>query len=550
MASTACSNFFCERYSAVFACGMTNKLLPAGPGVSATAGTKAASGDAVTVSVAIELSNIHPSHILVFIKAKAFLHYDNWLRKTLEKGFFLALHRAGSLQKGMSVALKKLHIKTWGCQMNVYDSNRIADVLAPLGYKTSDTPDDADMIILNTCHIREKATEKVFSELGRMRAYKRKGEESGKKVLLGVAGCVAQAEGDVIIERAPYVDLVFGPQTYHNLAEMVADLTGLKQKRIVNTDFPIISKFDHLPEEHVDVGPSAYLSVQEGCDKFCTFCVVPYTRGSEYSRPVAQIIDEAKRLAAAGARELTLLGQNVNAYHGDGKNLAQLMYEIVEKVPQIERLRYTTSHPRDMDDSLIAAHRDLPQLTPYLHLPVQSGSNKILKAMNRKHERDMYFEIIDKLRNARPDIALSSDFIIGFPGETDQDFEDTLDLIRHVNYGSAYCFKYSQRPGTPAAVMTNLVAEKIKDERHAIMFELLNKQQTEFNENTVGQIMPVLLDRMGVREGQLMGRTPYNQSITLENIAPVFYGTTPLVRITRGTVNGVKGELVQEALAA
>lgn len=450
----------------------------------------------------------------------------------------------------MSVPLKKLHIKTWGCQMNVYDSQRIADVLAPLGYKSSDTPDDADMIILNTCHIREKATEKVFSELGRMRAYKRAGEERGKKVLLGVAGCVAQAEGDVIIDRAPYVDLVFGPQTYHNLAEMVADLTGLKKKRIINTDFPTVSKFDLLPEEHIDVGPSAFLSVQEGCDKFCTFCVVPYTRGSEYSRPVAQIIDEARRLADAGAQELTLLGQNVNAYHGDGKNLAQLMYEIVEKVPQITRLRYTTSHPRDMDDDLINAHRDLPQLMPYLHLPVQSGSNKILKAMNRKHERDMYFEIIERLRAARPDISLSSDFIIGFPGETDQDFEDTLDLIRRVNYGSAYCFKYSQRPGTPAAAMGGLVAEKVKDERHNIMLDLLNQQQTDFNNATVGMMMPVLLDRKGVREGQLMGRTPYNQSITIENIAPVFYGTVQQVRITRGTVNGVKGDIVQEMIAA
>lgn len=448
-------------------------------------------------------------------------------------------------------ALKKLHIKTWGCQMNTYDSNRIADVLAPLGYKTCDTADGADMIILNTCHIREKATEKLFSELGRMRAHKRAGEERGQKVMIGVAGCVAQAEGDVILERAPYVDLVFGPQTYHTLAEMVADVTGLKTKRVVNTDFPVISKFDSLPDTHVNVGASAYLSVQEGCDKFCTFCVVPYTRGAEYSRPVAQIIDEAKRLADYGAVELTLLGQNVNAYHGDNKNLSQLMYEIVDKVPQIQRLRYTTSHPRDMDDDLINAHRDLPQLMPYLHLPVQSGSDKILKAMNRKHDRDMYFDIIDRLRSVRCDISLSSDFIVGFPGETDQDFEDTIDLIKRVNYGSAFCFKYSARPGTPAAAMGNLVAEKIKEERHKIIFDLLSQQQHNFNINSVGKIVSVLVDRTGHNANNVTGRTPHHQCVTLENTSNEnFKGGLYDVRITQGLAHGVRGELVSDKMMA
>ncbi len=444
---------------------------------------------------------------------------------------------------------KTLYIKTWGCQMNVYDSKRIADVLAPLGYNEVDAPDGADMIILNTCHIREKATEKMFSELGRLRAHKLAGENKGKKVIMGVAGCVAQAEGDMIYKRASYVDLVFGPQTYHTLAEMVADLTGLKKKRVVNTDFPEISKFDTLTHDHVNVGPSAFLSVQEGCDKFCTFCVVPYTRGSEYSRPVSQIIDEAKRLTIAGAREITLLGQNVNAYHGDDgngsdSNLAKLMYSLSEKVPEIERLRYTTSHPREMDDDLINAHRDLPTLTPYLHLPVQSGSNRILKAMNRKHERDMYFDIIDRLREARPDIALSGDFIVGFPGESDQDFEDTMDLVRRVNYSSAYSFKYSPRPGTPASVMQNMVRPDVADERLNRLQELLNTQQHEFNKNTVGMTVPVLFDRKGYKPNSLMGRTPHNQSILVEDIDTDLYGTTQQIKITYGSPHSVVGELV------
>lgn len=437
---------------------------------------------------------------------------------------------------------KQLHIKTWGCQMNVYDSQRMADILAPLGFQTTDDPERADMIVLNTCHIREKATEKLFSELGRMKAHKNRGEAQGKNVVLAVAGCVAQAEGDVIFDRAPYVDMVIGPQAYHNLAEMVADLTGAKKNRVINTDFPTESKFDHLPTQHVDVGASAFLAVQEGCDKFCTFCVVPYTRGAEFSRPPAQIIDEAKRLADAGAVELTLLGQNVNAYHGDGWTLAKLMEELIVQVPAIKRLRYTTSHPRDMQDDLIGAHRDLPQLMPYLNLPVQSGSNTILKAMNRKHDRDFYLDIMRRIREARPDIALCSDFIVGFPGETDQDFEDTLDLVKQIGYAAAYAFKYSARPGTPASIMRGLLPEHVKEGRLGLLLDTLEEQHLTYNQKTVGSIAPVLFDRHG-KDGYLVGRTPHNQSISVA--APDhLLGGIHAVRITHAGPNAVKGELI------
>ncbi len=347
---------------------------------------------------------------------------------------------------------KKLYIKTWGCQMNVYDSSRMADILRPLGYAQVDEPEGADMMILNTCHIREKATDKVFSEIGRLKKHKEEKEAEGGKMLMAIAGCVAQAEGDFILQRAPEIDMIFGPQTYHELPQMVLKATG--DERVVNTEFPTISKFDNLPEEQ-NQGPAAFLSIQEGCDKFCTFCVVPYTRGAEYSRPVDKIVDEAKRLVDQGAKEITLLGQNVNAYHGentDGKTwgLGRLI-EAVAEVDGVEIIRYTTSHPRDVDQELIDAHRDVEKLAPFLHLPVQSGSDKILKAMNRKHTADRYREIISDLRAARPDLVFSSDFIVGFPGETDQDHEDTMQLIRDVEFASAYSFKYSARPGTPAA---------------------------------------------------------------------------------------------------
>ncbi|MBX2833516.1 MAG: tRNA (N6-isopentenyl adenosine(37)-C2)-methylthiotransferase MiaB [Micavibrio sp.] len=416
---------------------------------------------------------------------------------------------------------KKLFIKTWGCQMNVYDSNRMADVLRPLGYEQTKSADDADMVILNTCHIREKATDKVFSDLGRLKVHKKDKEKDGGQMIMAVAGCVAQAEGDFILERAPYVDMVFGPQTYHELPEMVAKATKSNgEARIINTEFPGDNKFDKLPEEQMNTGVSAFLSIQEGCDKFCTFCVVPYTRGSEYSRGAKEIIDEAKRMVDGGALEITLLGQNVNAFHGtspDGKSiwgLADLLHAVAD-IDGLERIRYTTSHPRDMDDDLIAAHA-LPKLQPFLHLPVQSGSDKILEAMNRKHKRDLFFDVVERLRKARPDLTFSSDFIVGFPGETDQDFDDTMDLIRRVGFVSTYSFKFSARPGTPAANMKNLVHDKVASERLAALQGLINEQQVEFNRQSAGLTMGVLLDRRGKKEGQLIGRSPYNQSVFVE----------------------------------
>ena len=441
---------------------------------------------------------------------------------------------------------KKLYIKTWGCQMNVYDSNRMADVLAPLGYKTVDTPDDADMIILNTCHIREKATDKVFSEIGRLKAHKDRRAKEGKKTLMAVAGCVAQAEGDFILERAPVIDMVFGPQTYHELPEMVAEATGAFGKnRIVNTELTTESKFDSLPEEHINPGPAAFLSVQEGCDKFCTFCVVPYTRGSEFSRPVSSIIEEAKKLIDAGVQELTLLGQNVNAYHGEGPDgkpwtLGRLIEEVAKL--DVARIRYTTSHPRDVEDSLIEAHRDIEKLMPYLHLPIQAGSDKILKAMNRKHTADRYKEIIDQLKKARPDLAFSSDFIVGFPGESEEDFQATMDIVEYVEYQSAYSFKYSPRPGTPAANMQNLVREDIKTERLHRLQALITEKQLKFNKNTVGLTLPVLFERDGGRPGQLQGRTPFNQSINV-TANPRLLGEIVDVRVTEGFASSVAGEI-------
>ena len=440
---------------------------------------------------------------------------------------------------------KKLYIKTWGCQMNVYDSHRMADILKPLGYNPVENPDDADMVILNTCHIREKATDKVFSDLGRLKKHREAKEAKGEKMIMAVAGCVAQAEGDFILERAPYVDMVFGPQTYQHLPEMMLKAGA---ERIVNTDFPVESKFDALPEDHTSQGVAAYVSIQEGCDKFCTFCVVPYTRGAEYSRSVQEIVDECKRLADQGTLEITLLGQNVNAFHGEGPDgkvwgLGRLIQE-VDKIEGIERIRYTTSHPRDMDEALIETHA-LPKLMPFLHLPVQSGSNKILDAMNRKHERDLYFEIVEKLREARPDLALSSDFIVGFPGESDQDFEDTMDLVRRVNYASCYSFKYSARPGTPAANMQGLVHDKIASERLAALQGLLNQQQLAFNQKSVGLTLPVLFDRKGKKNGQLVGRSPYNQSVYVAANERLM-NTVQDIKITEGFDKSLTGDIVIE----
>jgi tRNA-2-methylthio-N6-dimethylallyladenosine synthase len=422
---------------------------------------------------------------------------------------------------------KKLYIKTYGCQMNVYDSARMADVLAPLGYGTAESPADADMVILNTCHIRERASEKVFSELGRLRQARIERKQSGADMIIAVAGCVAQAEGAEILRRAPDVDIVLGPQTYHRLPEMVAraararsakEGNGRRGAGVLDTDFPPESKFDHLPAPSADQAVSAFLAVQEGCDKFCTFCVVPYTRGAEFSRPVAQVIQEARALVAAGAREINLLGQNVNAYHGEAPDgsewaLGRLIRHLADSVDGLLRIRYTTSHPRDMDDDLIAAHAEVPQLMPFLHLPVQSGSDRVLEAMNRQHKARLYYDIVDRLHAARPDMALSSDFIVGFPGESETDFAATMKLVEDIGFAQAYSFNYSIRPGTPGAAMENQVPEEVKNERLQRLQAVLNAQQVEFNRAMIGRVLPVLLEKPGKRDGQLVGRSPYLQAV-------------------------------------
>jgi len=442
---------------------------------------------------------------------------------------------------------KKLFIKTWGCQMNVYDSSRMADVLAPLGYRAVETADDADMVILNTCHIREKAAEKVFSELGRLRRDKADKAARGERMILAVAGCVAQAEGAEILARAPFVDMVFGPQTYHQLPEMIARASRAAGERVLNTDFPVESKFDLLPEEAAPGGVSGFLAVQEGCDKFCTFCVVPYTRGAEFSRPAAAVLEEARHLVAGGAREITLLGQNVNAWHGEAPDggiwgLGRLIRELAD-LPGLERIRYTTSHPRDMDEELIAAHRDVPALMPFVHLPVQSGSDRILEAMNRRHTADDYRRVVDRLREARPDLALSSDFIVGFPGETDADFAATLKLVTGTGYAQAYSFKYSARPGTPAATLRDQVPEAVRTDRLAALQQLLDAQQVAFNRAMVGRVVPVLLDRPGRREGQLLGRSPWMQAVPVAAPARL-RGSTVDVLITDTRANSLAGTIV------
>ena len=444
---------------------------------------------------------------------------------------------------------KKLYIKTYGCQMNVYDSGRMADVLAPLGYGLVETPEGADMVILNTCHIREKAAEKVYSELGRLRHLKNEREENGGKMIVAVSGCVAQAEGREILDRAPYVDMVFGPQTYHRLPEMVAEASRAGGA-VLDTDFPAEPKFDHLPVASSvaaeDLSGAAFLTVQEGCDKFCAFCVVPYTRGAEYSRPVEDILAEARRLVDRGVSEITLLGQNVNNYLGpaaSGKNwgLGRLIREMAA-IDGVERLRYTTSYPADMNDELITAHGDVPALMPFLHLPVQSGSNTILKAMRRRHTADDYRRLVDRLRKSRPDIGLSSDFIVGFPGETDADLAKTLELIGDVEFIQAYSFKYSPRPGTPAAAMEDQVADSLKVERLAQLQDLLNTQQRTFNDACVGRVMEVLLDRAGREKGQLVGRSPYMQAVHV-NAADHRLGEILAVSITAAHANSLAGEL-------
>jgi tRNA-2-methylthio-N6-dimethylallyladenosine synthase len=415
---------------------------------------------------------------------------------------------------------KRLFIKTYGCQMNVYDSARMAELLAPFGYAPAASPDGADLVILNTCHIREKAAEKVFSELGTIRRLKAAYERRGGRMVIAVAGCVAQAEGEEILARAPFVDLVFGPQAYHRLPKMLEE-AGRGGGRVLDTSFPAEPKFDHLPRAgHAAPGAggvTAFLTVQEGCDKFCTFCVVPYTRGAEYSRPADAVIAEARNLVANGAREITLLGQNVNAYHGAAPEsgewrLGDLIVALAT-IPGLHRLRYTTSHPRDVDQSLIAAHRDVPALMPFLQLPVQSGSDRVLTAMNRRHTADDYRRTVEKLRSARPDLALSSDFIVGFPGESDADFRDTLDLAREIGFAQAFSFKYSPRPGTPAAGASDQVPEPVKSERLAELQALLQQQQRAFNAACLGRVLPVLFEKPGRHDGQLVGRSPYLQAV-------------------------------------
>ena len=419
----------------------------------------------------------------------------------------------------MPQSRRKLHIKTFGCQMNAYDSERMAEALAPAGYETTEAMDGADLVILNTCHIREKAAEKVYSQLGRVRKNKQARTAQGRDTLVVVAGCVAQAEGEEIIARAPVVDIVVGPQSLHRLADLVADAAA--GKRAVETEFPADDKFTALPVRPLGKQQaSAFVTVQEGCDKFCTFCVVPYTRGAEYSRPAAEIVAEVERLAMQGVREVTLLGQNVNAYHGDGEDgstwsLARLLQRLAA-IPSIARMRFTTSHPRDMDDDLIALFGDEEKLMPYLHLPFQAGSDRILAAMNRKHTADEYERMIDRIRAARPDIALSTDVIVGFPGESDADFQDTLDLSQRIGFAQAFSFKYSARPGTPGAALEGHVPEAVKKQRLAILQAQIEQSRRAFDAATVGRRLPVLFESKGRKPGQIAGRSPYLQAVYLE----------------------------------
>ena len=443
---------------------------------------------------------------------------------------------------------KKYFIKTFGCQMNVYDSSRIADMLKKEGYEETTKQADADIVLFNTCHIREKAAEKLFSDLGRAHIIQQEREEQfGKSTIIGVVGCVVQAEDTQIIKRAPFVDFAVGPLMYHTIPDVLKRITQRKNNEsYVNTDFPAVSKFDFLPENESQ-GACSYLAIQEGCNNFCTYCVVPYTRGAEYSRPVAEVLQEARRLVATGTLEINLLGQNVNSYHGEDesgkeRNLAYLLRRVAE-IDGLKRLRYTTSYPADMNDDLIACYKDIGILMPYLHLPIQSGSDKILKAMNRRHNSADYLRIVEKLFKANPNIGMSSDFIVGFPGETDTDFQATLDVVNQVKYIQAFSFKYSRRPGTPAAVMDNQVEEKVKKQRLEVLQNLLFSYQDKFNKSCVGKVMPVLFEQKGRHKGQLIGRTPYMQNLHAEtndaNINKIVN-----VKVTQATTNSLSGKEV------
>jgi len=435
---------------------------------------------------------------------------------------------------------KKLYIKTYGCQMNVYDSERMVEALGGSGYVETDTPDDADMILLNTCHIREKAAEKVYSELGRFKGLK----AANPDLKIGVAGCVAQAEGEEIVRRQPMVDLVVGPQSYHRLPEMEAKTRD--GGRALDTDFPEEDKFEHLKARpKAKRGPSAFLTVQEGCDKFCAFCVVPYTRGAEVSRPADRVLTEARDLVERGVREVTLLGQNVNAYHGAGAggdwSLSQLIRALA-KVDGLERIRYTTSHPNDMDDDLIAAHGEVEKLMPYLHLPVQSGSDKILKRMNRSHTAESYLKVIERMRAARPDILLSGDFIVGFPEETEEDFADTLALVETVRYGQCYSFKYSTRPGTPAAERAQ-VDEDVKAERLQRLQALLTRQQREIQDQMVGRDVSVLFEKVGRLPGQIVGKSEHLHAVYAQG-SEALIGSVARVRVDASSTNSLSASLI------
>ena len=439
--------------------------------------------------------------------------------------------------------LKQYYIKTFGCQMNVYDSHRIAAILETLGFTPATSVKNADLVIFNTCHIREKAAEKVFSDLGRLNLIKEERAQEGLSTIIGVVGCVVQAEDEQIAKRAPFVDFALGPLTYHRLPQVLAQISKKRGIPVIDTEFPAESKFDFLPE-NTSMGGCSFLAIQEGCNNFCTYCVVPYTRGIETSRPVEDIIKEARKLVAEGSVEINLLGQNVNSYHGEDKNgkernLAYLLRQLNE-IEGLERLRYTTSYPADVDEDLIACHRDLKKLMPYLHFPVQSGSDKILKAMNRRHTRGQYLDVVEKLKEANPELGFSSDFIVGFPGETDEDFEQTLDLVRKVGFIQAFSFKYSRRAGTPAALMPNQVEEKIKKERLSILQDLLFSYQLKFNKESVGKIMPVLFDIKGRHKGELIGRTPWMQNVHAE-LGKEYCNKIVNIKMIDATVNSLSG---------
>jgi tRNA-2-methylthio-N6-dimethylallyladenosine synthase len=459
--------------------------------------------------------------------------------------------QTGFTHRTLRGAARRVFVKTYGCQMNVYDSARMIDLLVPHGFLAAETAQDADLVILNTCHIREKAAEKVYSELGTIRRLKAAKAGRDGRMIVAVAGCVAQAEGAEIMRRAPCVDLVIGPQSYHRLPELIARALQESGTGVLDTSFPVEAKFDYLPEAAAPQGVTAFLTVQEGCDKFCSFCVVPYTRGAEYSRPVTQILAEARNFVRGGVREITLLGQNVNAYHGEGPDgkewrLGALIRDLAE-LPDLERIRYTTSHPSDVDDELIAAHREVPKLMPFLHLPAQSGSDRILALMNRRHTARDFRVIVERLRSARPDLALSTDLIVGHPGESEDDFQATLDFVEEIRFAQAFSFKYSPRPGTPAASASGQVPEEAKSERLAALQQLLTKQQREFNEASVGRVLPVLLEKPGRQKGQLVGRSPYLQSVHVKAAAELVGQIIPAL-ISGASVSSLSGSVADVVL--